>query len=1353
MIGEKYESVIGGTYRRGGSATVQEVRRASDHARFVAKTLGIRWDTAPVLREINDLRQGLIPDHARWFVEVEDWCFVPSTEDSKKQQLRLFMPWCQPLDEIVMRRVSNGFLDRPPTSDEQRRQRLGWVADLAIGMELLHAAGTLHSDAHISNAFVDSDLRARWGDLGAGDFYETISGPVGHPSSCAPSVWPDADCRAADDLYSLAHTAATILSGSRPHVALKKEKDLLPPPVTRWPSTAQAAGLPPALDAVIARAGAWEREDRHSDALPFVRELLDAAGHSEIRSNELIAAAKTAEEVRLLVSKNVQVRQSAPARDPVQAPVLDAVLAAQADLQRAVAQRDREIEQLQVELGAVRAQLERRSKRPIRSLFIRNEPPWPRSTVPPQEAPAAYPVRASAAAERQPSAAAGALEQEAMSQRASRPREPVRPSRTVPRTSTEPAGNPLFAPAGGKAVRPQTRRRPRGRGPLGAYVLHRYVLAQIDWCTQLIGDLLDDTHRTWSIWELDGDNAERCGRDELVGFLAYLDAWTTRETRGRTVRPRRPAWRRRRALITQCNQAVPDDYDVRRACSEVHETLQAVDPALRTPGRLAPLILRGRLADQLDRMSDGVARLADAHRQLPTLLRLQRIATIVKPARELHRTASSDLRSNGAASIPYCWEPDELQELSEIVLDRWDRDVGEVPDQDALEHCEALVAELRIPPDRIAGIDSPSLWVASARQILHHSKDEMDVLTGLPAAVRDSGHEQRVERRKRLTALLANFDSAPPRELRDVERQADNLSLECNGLKRAQNRAADHLLGTLTNIVKREQASAAGVRLKQLCAGLASEQQKGDERADRGYDSDGNSVSEESWPLPRLSSSAAGTIGILLCATLDGATLRERLRAGGSETDKEMLAAFDVAEGAIIRDPSQHWRLLDPLVKHRRATIAQAACLILYHSPNPEARAVAFQALFCAALTGSRGYRTGAMCRTSADENAALTVEWESLLDPLRELAAHDYVPLSTATVERVIASFGDSSDAVIAAMDIELIQIDRAEAKLRTAPTPQKAGGTAPSSTALLELAWFLGSVRADPIGAIELRRKAFEQPRRADDSLSTTDAWNLARAGRQADAESVFERAIREAETPDTLCEFARFNAAYGDRDKAESLFRKAMEMQQGAPLVGDHCLIAFARFLAGDADRRGEARVAFERAFEASSWPAGQAFSRFLASIGEVDEAEAVLIAATSHIAGPWTYLDHGEFLATVRHNPAAALDRCERVCETSWPKRDPAVAANYAELLLISGATDRGEALALRVLRQVAENSHFALAMQTTRAILGPPAVRAEARERAEQIARAGVNAEDWDFSNLYARVESSDDASWLNRFLS
>lgn len=173
-------------------------------------------------------------------------------------------------------------------------QVLDVVRQVGAGLDALHQVGILHRDVKPANVlFRTTDagadaggrprVRAMLGDLGLGkalDMSSRLTMVAGTPSFVAPeqALGEALDARA--DQYSLACLTFLMLTGRAPyaHASLAAAGDPGPPPALSTPERP----FPPAVEDVVRRGLARDREDRWPDVPAYVDALTAALGREAV---------------------------------------------------------------------------------------------------------------------------------------------------------------------------------------------------------------------------------------------------------------------------------------------------------------------------------------------------------------------------------------------------------------------------------------------------------------------------------------------------------------------------------------------------------------------------------------------------------------------------------------------------------------------------------------------------------------------------------------------------------------------------------------------------------------------------------------------------------------------------------------------------------------------------------------------------------------------------------------------------------------------------------------------------------------------------------------------------------------
>lgn len=149
----------------------------------------------------------------------------------------------------------------------------------ARGVQVLHAAGVLHRDVKPSNLLVRAvDDTVVVSDLGSAKAIAGASGitvTTGTPAYMSPEQARGLSLDARTDVYSLGVLTFELLSGTAPFVTGDVTTLLSRSPGERPPALARRADLPESVNRVLARALAFDTDDRPATA----DDLADALEH------------------------------------------------------------------------------------------------------------------------------------------------------------------------------------------------------------------------------------------------------------------------------------------------------------------------------------------------------------------------------------------------------------------------------------------------------------------------------------------------------------------------------------------------------------------------------------------------------------------------------------------------------------------------------------------------------------------------------------------------------------------------------------------------------------------------------------------------------------------------------------------------------------------------------------------------------------------------------------------------------------------------------------------------------------------------------------------------------------------
>ncbi|MFC5731371.1 MULTISPECIES: serine/threonine-protein kinase [Nocardioides] len=184
---------------------------------------------------------------------------------------------------LVMTYADQGTLaDRLELDAMSAAQALEVVRQVGLGLQTLHDRAVLHRDVKPANVLfrtVDGRVRAMVADLGLGkamDVSSRLTLIAGTPSYVAPeqALGEPLDARA--DQYSLAALTYLLLTGRPPYAHASLVAASTPGPLP--PLSTDERTFPAAVDAVVSRGLAVDREERYPDVTAYVEALADALG-------------------------------------------------------------------------------------------------------------------------------------------------------------------------------------------------------------------------------------------------------------------------------------------------------------------------------------------------------------------------------------------------------------------------------------------------------------------------------------------------------------------------------------------------------------------------------------------------------------------------------------------------------------------------------------------------------------------------------------------------------------------------------------------------------------------------------------------------------------------------------------------------------------------------------------------------------------------------------------------------------------------------------------------------------------------------------------------------------------------
>jgi serine/threonine protein kinase/beta-lactam-binding protein with PASTA domain len=177
---------------------------------------------------------------------------------------------------------------------------LGVLEQVLAALAAAHTAGMIHRDVKPENVLLADDGRIKVADFGLAravnaETQHTATGGVliGTVSYLSPELVVDGKADARSDVYAAGVLLYEMLTGHKPHqadspiqVAYKHVHEDIPAPSLRIP------GLPPYVDALVARATARDKDLRPTDArvlLHQVRRVRQALDHGVFDDPELTA--------------------------------------------------------------------------------------------------------------------------------------------------------------------------------------------------------------------------------------------------------------------------------------------------------------------------------------------------------------------------------------------------------------------------------------------------------------------------------------------------------------------------------------------------------------------------------------------------------------------------------------------------------------------------------------------------------------------------------------------------------------------------------------------------------------------------------------------------------------------------------------------------------------------------------------------------------------------------------------------------------------------------------------------------------------------------------------------------------
>ena len=256
----------------GGFATVWLGYDESLDSPVAIKVLADNWT------DDHHVKQRFV-DEGRFLRKVESPHVVPVYDAGELDDGRPY---------LVMGYADQGTLaDRLEVGGLARDEALEVVRQVGLGLSALHQQGVVHRDIKPGNVLFRTvegsgetvEVRAMVGDLGLGktvDMSSRLTMIAGTPTFVAPEQAQGERIDARADQYSLAALAYLLLTGRPPHrhatlaaAANPGEPDPMSTP--EWP-------VPPAVEDVVRRGLAADRDERWPDVAAFTAALAQAAG-------------------------------------------------------------------------------------------------------------------------------------------------------------------------------------------------------------------------------------------------------------------------------------------------------------------------------------------------------------------------------------------------------------------------------------------------------------------------------------------------------------------------------------------------------------------------------------------------------------------------------------------------------------------------------------------------------------------------------------------------------------------------------------------------------------------------------------------------------------------------------------------------------------------------------------------------------------------------------------------------------------------------------------------------------------------------------------------------------------------
>jgi serine/threonine-protein kinase len=195
---------------------------------------------------------------------------------------------------IVMEYLPGGTVaDALRTGELDQPLILEWLRQAAAALDFAHRRGVIHRDVKLSNFLLDRERVLHVGDfgiaqLGSEDTLSSSGHVLGTAAYLAPERALGLPATESSDRYALAVAAFELLVGQRPfaapHFAAQARQHVEEPPPS---ASRRNVGLPPAIDAVLARGMAKHPDERFGAATELVDQIEQVLSLGRERSASL----------------------------------------------------------------------------------------------------------------------------------------------------------------------------------------------------------------------------------------------------------------------------------------------------------------------------------------------------------------------------------------------------------------------------------------------------------------------------------------------------------------------------------------------------------------------------------------------------------------------------------------------------------------------------------------------------------------------------------------------------------------------------------------------------------------------------------------------------------------------------------------------------------------------------------------------------------------------------------------------------------------------------------------------------------------------------------------------------------